>query len=239
MDGWDCIVPDDRFQEYMDLVLLYEDKIGNKELGKVEFTEFEWMAQLSVNDYIAKKKGEWVDGKFRPHKSVEPMDEYKTKGDFACDFELHKNSSFRIIPLALREYFANGTNPEVFINQHQDIFDFCARSNSGSTYIHYGYKGNQSFVLPKLIRYFVSKDGIKVKKIVKDDVDTGANDQNIRPAEYLKTVCNKLSPKDYKDYLASVERKWYIETVKEKIFLVEHGRKPNLGYKNENQASLF
>ena len=157
-DGWDAIIPINREKEYFEIVKFYESKIGNSEIGNVEFTQFEWMAQTSVNDYIAKKIGDltYENGKIHLKESIS----YKLKGDFEYPKLLHKNTSFSIIPKALYQYFVNDIRPEVFIPENSDIFDFCARSNSGSTYYHKGYNGTsiESFDLPKLIRYYVAKD---------------------------------------------------------------------------------
>lgn len=235
-DGWDCIISKDRLDEFFKLVWYYEELIGNKELGNVEFTVFDWIAQTSVNDYIAKKTGDFINGEFKPAKSIE----YKQKGDFEVLKELHKNTSFSIFPLAYYKYFAEGMQIDEFINSHDNIFDFCARSNSGSTYYHEAYRNNNSFRLPKLIRYYVSKDGIHIKKIVKEEVDTNANDTNVQPAEELKTVCNKLPKSDYLKHLDNVNRKWYIEKANEVIFSIENGRKKtSKQIIDKNQMSLF
>lgn len=241
-DGWDCIIPKNRLDEYFEIVEYYEELIGNKELGNIEFTEFEWMAQTSVNDYMAKKKGIWENREFKPDTIVTRESHYPTlklKGDFTVDFLLEKNSSFRIIPLAIVEYFYAHCNIEEFITSHKDIFDFCARSNSGKTYYHLGYKNNEEFKIPKLIRYYVSKEGIHIKKIVKDNIDTGANDQNVQPAEYLKTICNTLREEDYNTHLENVNFGWYIDKVREMIFLVENGKTAKRTKIDKNQLSLF
>lgn len=208
-------------------------------MGNIEYTEFDWIVQTSVSDYYAKKKGEWVNKEFFPHKSKEEGDEYKSKGDFEYFKELHKNSSFSIIPLTYQEYFSKGINVEDFINNHDDIFDFCARSNSGKTYYHEGYIDNKPIILSKLIRYYVSKQGIHIKKIVKEEIDTNANNTNVQPAEELKTVCNQLPKSDYEKHLKNVNREWYINKVKETIFALESGRKPRKIKEDKNQLSLF
>lgn len=234
-DGYDLIVNKKDLNRFFELSSSIEQKIGNTELGQFEYTVFEWIAQTSVNDYVARKIGEFVNGEFKPSKPS-----LKTKGDFEYEKELHKNTSFSILPLAYQKYFDENIDPEDFINNHSDIFDFCARSNSGSTYYHEAYKNNQSYKLPKLIRYYVSKDGVHIKKIVKDEVDTNANDTNVQPAEELKTVCNKLPKEDYEKHLSNVNRKWYINKVKETIFAIENGYKPKKNkIINKNQMSLF
>lgn len=235
-DGLDVIIKKSQLDLLFNLVEKIEEKIGNVTLGQFELTVFGWIAQTSVNDYIAQKLGEF---KGRELKFLEKPD-YKLKGDFEIYKELHKNTSFSIFPIAYYEYFVNNNPIENTINNHQNIFDFCARSNSGSTYYHEGYCNNTSFKLPKLIRYYVSKDGIHIKKIVKDEVDTNANDTNVQPAEFIKTVCNKLPKSDFEKHLNNVNREWYINKAKEVIFAIENGYKPKKNIvKDENQLTLF
>lgn len=245
-DGWDAIIPKDRLKEYFETVKYYEEKIGNSEMGNVEFTEFEWMAQTSVNDYVAKKKGSitFEDGRviFKEDNLVQKdslFPSLKAKGDFCIDIDLHKNSSFRIIALAFANYFENKGNVEEYVNSHSDIFDFCARSNQGQTYHHKGYKDGKEISLPKLIRYYVAKDGILVKKIVRDDVDTGANDVNVQPADRKKKICNFLPKSSHSNHLQNVDRQWYIDKINETIYNIELGRKAKRIRENPNQIKLF
>lgn len=238
-DGFDVVIKKSKLEDFFKLCSEIEIQIGNNDLGKFEYTVFEWIAQSSVNDYFAKKLGEYVNGSFVKSEG------YKAKGDFEYHKELHKNTSFSIIPLAYQAYFKDGIKPEDFINNHNNIFDFLARSNAGSNYYHEGYgKINglyENFKLPKLIRYYVSKDGIRIKKIVKENVDTNANDTNVRPSEKLKTVCNKLPKESYEYHLSMVDRKWYIDSVNEVIDAIEKSRKKKLKKVtiDPNQLSLF
>lgn len=240
-DGWDCIVPKDRLSEYFDLLDEYEKRIL-AELGTIEYTVFEYIVQTSVNDYVARKLGVFDNRKFVPDTIVNKESAYpdlKLKGDFTVDFELHKNSSFKIIPLALVEYFSEGTDPEEFILNHRDIFDFCARSNSGQIYKHFGYKDNKGFKLPKIIRYFVAKEGIHVKKIVTKQGHENTNDTIVQPKDYLKVVCNHLPLSDVDKHLQNINTSFYVDKVKETIFKIERGRKPRKEKTDPNQGVLF
>lgn len=238
-DGYDVVLDRDRLGEFFDICSYYEELIGNKELGNIEYTEFQWIVQSSVNDYIAKKAGEWNNRVFIPHKSKEKDDDLKQKGDFEYWKELNKNSSFSILPLTYQKYFNEGVNPDEFINNHQDIFDFCARSSSGQTYIHKYYKDNKDYTLPKLIRYYVSKDGVHIKKLVKEEVETNANDANVQPAEFKKVVCNSLYKDSHEGHLKNINRQWYIDKVNEMIYQIERGKKAKRQKINKNQINLF
>ena len=222
MDGFDLIAENSREGELRKILTEYEEKIGNRVLGNFEYTQFDWIVQLSVNDYLALKTEDKT---------------FKCKGDFEYTKELHKNSSFSIIPLTLQKYFIENIEPELFINSHNNIFDFCARSNVGSTYYHEGYSDISVIKLPKLIRYFVSLNGIRIKKVVRENCDTGANDVNIQPADMLKKVCNRIE--NERSYLDEVNRKWYIDKVREIIYKINTGKKPKIQKVSENQMSLF
>lgn len=238
-DGYDVLLDRDRLDEFFQICSFYENKIGNSELGNIEYTEFEWIVQSSVNDYIAKKKGEWVNKILIPHKSKEVDDELKQKGDFEYWKELNKNSSFSIIPLAYQKYYNEGVNIEEFINNHNDIFDFCARSNSGQTYKHKYFENNKSYELPKLIRYYVSEEGVHIMKLVKEDADTNANDANVQPAEFKKIVCNSLYKESHNEHLSKVNRQWYIDKVNEMVYQIEIGKKPKRQKIDKNQIKMF
>ena len=64
---------------------------------------------VTVNDYLAIK----TDG------------EIKKKGDFLTDFELHKNKSARVVPIALERYYCDDIPISDTITNHSNIFDFC------------------------------------------------------------------------------------------------------------------
>jgi len=191
----------------------------------LEFAEFKDMWFLTVNDYLAVK----MDG------------EVKRKGDFLIDTELHKNKSFRVIPLGLSEYFINNVQPEEFVSSFDNIFHFCGRSTAGDTYYHqyYDIEEKKWKSLPKLIRYYVSKQGVKVMKIVREDNDTNASDANIRPAEHKKIICNSLMPSTHKEHLEKVDREWYIDEIKKLIYRLSTGKKPKNIKKDPNQINLF
>ena len=176
-DGFDIIIKRKREQEFKDVLSRWEERIGNSELGNFEYTEFKWIAQTSVNDYIALKADNTL----------------KTKGDFEIDKELNKNTSARIVPIALREYFVNGTPVEKTIKEHDNIYDFCIRQKS-SKYFHYeGVKDNNVNVYNKLIRYYVSNKGEKIYKIKNPECLTNAPQRaQIEAGEWLCIVCNYL-----------------------------------------------
>lgn len=148
-DGVVAFYPEALDEKYKEVCQEWEKRVGNTDLGKLEYVEFQCLWQESVNHYIALKK----DG------SV------KKKGRFMTEYELNKNKSKRIIALAMEAYFIKKISPIDFIMSHQNIYDFCiAKKTFGD--MHYEEiiemeDRNKPKIIKhkKLIRYFVSTDG--------------------------------------------------------------------------------
>lgn len=196
-----------------------------KTMYQLEYFEFEKLYFRDINNYIGKK----TDG------------ELKRKGIFLTDTELHKNKSFRIIPLALSEYFLNDGDVTTFINKYEDVKQFCARSSAGDSYAGHTIiddKGKQTKT-SKLIRYYVAKKGDRIMKIAKPDNEKKTRNSNLTPAEYPKLICNYLPEKEYPLHMDNIEKEWYIEQVKELIYMIEVGKKPKTIRIDKNQLQMF
>ena len=87
---------------------------------ELERTDYSKIIFSTVNDYLAIK----TDGKL------------KFKGDFLIDFELHKNKSAKIVPIALKKYFVDGIPVEETIKNHKNIYDFAIRQKASKDF-HY------------------------------------------------------------------------------------------------------
>lgn len=213
-DGFDVIIKKEREKEFRDILTNYEKIIGNDVLGQFEYTQFDWIVQTSVNHYLARKT---EDGK------------PKMKGDFDTEKEIHKDKSKRIVPLALKEYFYNGTPVEETIKNHTNIYDFCIRQRANK-YFHYegvikNYGKESRSVYNKLIRYYVSEKGEKIYKIKNPDCPTNAAEASqVEAGEWLCTVCNYL-PKDTNPKEAGIDYAFYIEQANKIINRVQ-GNKP-------------
>lgn len=146
-DGIVTMFPAEKEPLYNEICQKWEEKVGNVENGKLEYADFDGLWQDSINSYIGKKKGDGV----------------KKKGRFMTEFEINKNKSARIIPLALEQYFIYGVEPQQFIRSHTDIFDFCiAKKATGK--MHYEEQwtdetGITKKVHKKLVRFFLSTEG--------------------------------------------------------------------------------
>ena len=188
---------------------------------ELERTDYKKIIFSTVNDYIAIK----TDG------------EIKYKGDFLIDFELHKNKSARIVPLALKEYFVNNIPVKQTITSHQNIYDFCLRQKASRNFHYEGItKDNKTTVYNKLIRYYISNTGEKLLKVKNPECTTNAAPiSQIEAGEWVCTVCNYL-PKTHP--LDNINFKYYIEKAN-KIIEKIHYQGKKVKHEHPDQLSLF
>lgn len=207
-DGIVCLFDKSLDSIYYQVCKNWEKLVDNADLGQLEYIDYKLLAQTSVNDYIAIK----LNG------------ESKTKGDFVSEFELHKNKSARIIPLALQEYFINLIPIEQTIKNHQNIFDFClgVKSIGNNKLISLDVKSQIEIPLQKINRYYISNNGINLikrlpkleNKIANMQLDIFGNiDDGTREAEveagWLSTIYNKHIIKDINDY--DINYNYYVD----------------------------
>ena len=208
-DGLETMIPREYVDKYMEICARWE-KLTNLQL---EHDTYSKIVLGDVNNYIAVTE----DGKS------------KCKGRFEYkDLALHKNKSFLIIPKALHAYFVDGIEPEKFLADNQNIFDYC-----GGVKI----KGDWKFIdhsivdgefrkkdLQHTIRYFISEKG---SKIIKTNLLDGREIQ-IESGPWMQTVFIDYFEKPFSDY--NINTKFYLEKIKKEI----DGLEPN-----RNQLSLF
>lgn len=152
MDGITVLYPTDKENIFLKICKDWEIEVGNTLLGKLEHTPFSAVWQESINHYLAKK----IDGNI------------KKKGRFATEFEMNKNKSKRIIPMAMEKYFIEGISPIEFISSHTNIYDFCAGVRAGGDLHYEEITGEDIRIHKKLVRYYVSKEGSILMKRGKD-----------------------------------------------------------------------
>lgn len=223
-DGALCKVRKEDEKVFYEICSRWEKHVGNTELGKLEYTYYNKYILTSVNAYLGIK----TDGTV------------KQKDDFTTDFELHRNKSRRIVPLALKEYFTKGTDIAEYINSHTKIFDFCIGVKASRDYYfkavdHIG----QADDYKRIIRYFVSKNGKKLLKVkAEGSAATGnpvtqceAPDKKTKEVR-LCTVANHIPVNDTKEY--QVDYQYYTNKAKKIVALVEANKDTN-----SNQLSLF
>lgn len=189
---------------------------------ELERTDYKKIIFSTVNDYLA----------------IYPNGGVKKKGDFLTDFELHKNKSARVVPIALEQYYVNGTPIADTIKNHTNIYDFALRQKSSKNFHYEGIQpfSNQKSIYNKLIRYYVSSTGEKILKIKNLCCTTNAAPiSQVHAGEWLCTVVNKLPsthPLDninYNFYIAKANR------IVDKIRYEGRKHKPQ----DLNQLSLF
>ena len=192
---------------------------------ELERADYSKIIFSTVNDYIAIK----TDG------------EIKKKGDFLTDFELHKNKSARVVPIALERYFVDGIPVRETIIHHSNPFDFCIRQKSTSDFHYEGYrKGHDPVIYNKLIRYYVSNDGEKLMKVKNANSDSTAPAvAQVEAGEWLCTVVNYLS-KDTDVRAMGINYDYYIEKAENLIVkIITNGKRKKQIPKVPNQISLF
>lgn len=192
---------------------------------ELERTDYQKIIFSTVNDYIAIK----TDG------------EIKKKGDFLTDFELHKNKSARIVPIALEAYYVHDIPVATTIMAHSNIYDFCLRQKSSKDFHYEGWNRarGEKTVYDKLIRYYVSNTGEKLLKVKNPECQTNAADvSQVEAGEWVCTVCNHL-PKNTSVDTAGINYQYYIEKAERIIHKIAYNGKKRKVVVNPNQLSLF
>jgi len=163
---------------------------------ELERTDYSKIIFSTVNDYLA----------------IMTNGEIKKKGDFLTDFELHKNKSARVVPIALEQYFVHGVPVEHTIRNHKNLYDFCIRQKATKSFHYEGTNRvtGQKTIYNKLIRYYVSNTGEKIFKVKNPECQTrAAAISQIEAGEWVCEVCNflpKNSPVDNVNYDYYIEK---------------------------------
>lgn len=163
---------------------------------ELERTDYSKIIFSTVNDYLA----------------IMTNGEIKKKGDFLTDFELHKNKSARVVPIALEQYFVHGVPVEHTIRNHKNLYDFCIRQKATRSFHYEGTNRvtGQKTIYNKLIRYYVSNTGEKIFKVKNPECQTrAAAISQIEAGEWICKVCNflpKNSPVDNVNYDYYIEK---------------------------------
>jgi hypothetical protein len=149
-DGIVCLFDKSKESIYNKVCKDWEKQVGNDVLGQLEYQDYKLLAQVSVNSYLA----------------VKTNSEIKKKNEFVTDFELHKNKSARIVPIALEAYFVNNIPVETTITNHSNIYDFCCgvKSIGKNRLIAIDVKKQLEYPLQKINRYYISNEGINIVK---------------------------------------------------------------------------
>ena len=119
---------------------------------EIEDAYYSKMIIRDVNNYISVYED-----------STKENEHIKLKGVFVEDVEYHQNSSMKIVPIALKNYFVYNIPIENTIRNHKNIYDFCLRlkiNGSSKGEWHSIEKDNIKITqLTRTTRYFISKKG--------------------------------------------------------------------------------
>ena len=199
-DGLETMIPREYVDKYMEICKRWED-ITQLQL---EHDTYSKIILGDVNNYIAITE----DGKS------------KCKGRFEYDnLALHKNKSFLIIPKAIHAYFVEGIQPEDYLAQNQNIFDYCGGvkiKGDWSFYEHSIIDGEHSIKpLQHTIRYFVSNSG---SKIIKKN-NTDGREIQVEAGKWMQTTMIDYEEKDFTDY--DINFKYYLDNIYKEIRSLE------------------
>ena len=130
-----------------------------------------------VNNYIAVK----TDG------------ELKRKGAYEYDIDWHQNPSSLVVKKAAEAFLVDDVNIRDFIENHEDDFDFLRRVKvPRSSRLEYRQDEGETLILQNITRYYISKTGgtlIKIMPPLKHKEENGEREFNVEK-DCLVTDCN-------------------------------------------------
>lgn len=190
-DGCEIIIPR-KYEELYNSIC----KEWEKETKLVlEFADYQKMWINDINNYgcISTKGKIKNKGRFEVDKIIGSEPAY------------HKDNSFRVIPLAIENYFVQGRPIEDTIRNHNNIYDFCGRQRfKGNDYGEIRYLSSNSDLIKekqqKTTRYYMSTNGSTFYKMY------AKGSEEVINKGYKITIFNKFEEK--KDY--NIDYKFYI-----------------------------
>lgn len=225
-DGIESIVPKDKKELYYIICKEWENKTNYT----LEYDHYKKMYMFTVNDYLA----------------ITTSGDVKKKGDAITNFELWKNKSSRVIPLALEEYFINKKDPIEFIKNHKNIYDFCIMARAtGRLHLEEQWEEDgkvQTQKHKKLIRYYISNKS--KKQLYKRGIGTTDKESNkiLHAADAIGNIhtqyFNQFEEKD--NY--NIAYNHYILKVLDRIDAIEKTKKAKSyadTFKPQQQLTMF
>ena len=239
-DGVETIIPKEHYDLYMQICEEWEQTTSLN----LEHDQYQKLVLSDVNNYIGVNNYVKVDiTKWREVKQSQPHYLFKVENDkfsFAPvklkgrfdfhDLQLHKNKSKLVIPKALYQYFVNDILPEDYLEQNKNILDYCIGGKSKGQWQQVARSvENGAFkedTLQKINRYFISKQGVKIVKVNKDD----SREIQLEAGRWVQTVFNKMEVKP-KWELYNIDKVYYLQAIETEI--------NNILTVNTNQLKLF
>jgi len=172
----------------------------------LEYVEYSKMIIGDVNNYIAVTTNSKIKskGRFEVNKVVGSEPAY------------HKDNSFRIVPLALQEYFVNCVPVEKTIAEHTNIYDFCGRQKfRGKDYGAIRFINEDKIIEEKQqknVRYYISNKGFSFIK----HYEKGT--QEIINKGFQVIIFNKFIGKEIDEY--NINYDFYIKECYKEINMI-------------------
>ncbi len=239
-DGIEIRIPRKDKDRYLEICKQWED-ITNLQL---EHDEYQKLVLGDVNNYIGLNNYIQVPlEKFRSLKQKSPHYLYKVdkdkfyyaptklKGRF--DFHnlmLHKNKSKLIIPKAIYYYFIHDILPEEYLSQNKNILDYCIGGKSKGDWQQVSRTVKEGKFheekLQKINRYYISKTGVKIIKVNKND----QREIQLESGKWLQTLYNKMKVEpQWENY--NIDKVYYLSAIEQEI--------NNILKVSTNQLELF
>lgn len=212
-DGLELMIPEEAKETYMKVCAEWE-KITQLSL---EHDQYKKMHSYDCNNFI----NEFTNGKTKckGRFEFEPHDKYEIAS-------LHKNKSFLIVPKAIYHYLINGIEPEQFLRDNRNIFDYCgfvrAKGQWQLTEYNTGADGLVLRPLQKTLRYYISKNGKKIIKVNKTD----GREINIEAGLTKCVEFNLYQEKSWEEY--GVDDKYYLEQIYKELEAISPKEKMQL-----------
>ena len=179
---------------------------------ELERTDYSKIIFSTVNDYLAIK----TDGKL------------KFKGDFLIDFELHKNKSAKIVPIALKKYFVDDIPVEETIKNHKNIYDFAIRQKASKDFHYEGVILNIGEPNNKYIQEKIKSEWKEVSfwdnnlYWIKNDMQQNDNFPGYEYDEMIKQIITEWKRLSGKINVYHKLIRYYVSNTGEKIFKIKN-----------------
>lgn len=214
-DGLTVKIPKTQSKLYWDICKEWED-ITKLTL---EYVRYSKMVIRDVNNYIAVSK---KDGK------VKRKGTFKLNSEMRKDGEWHKSFSQGIVPIALSEFYLNGTPVEETVMACEDVFEFTKMANSVGQWWTETFElddsGNEINITrqQKNNRYLLTNNGVRFRKCTyKPDKVTGEDKRTNTEyeADKLVTILNEYKGESVKDL--DINYQYYIDECYKIIHLID------------------
>lgn len=189
-DGFEYIIDEELTEEADKWVKWWEEVTGLE----MEGDNYSQMFIRDVNNYISVTES----GKVKLKGAYEYMD-YDKLG-------WHKNHSAMVIPMAVKAHLVDGEDFEEFIRLHENKFDFMLRTKVPRSSRLVMVVDDEDIEQQNICRYYPSKEGGKLIKIMPPLVEGGEWRRLGIDTEWTVKTCNNIA-----DFTWGVDYKYYLD----------------------------